>query len=99
MFYISYNDKTFSLNTINYVSNENAKGLREYLDYINSLDNAALEEAYNKQLLNFSNQNTNLGGLGFLEMRIKSNNLLLYEIKRINELISYFALKIDFMLK
>ncbi len=99
MFYISYKDQIFSLNTINYVSNKDARELRSYLDYINGMDKNELEQAYNKQLLNFSDEETNLGGLGFLEMRLKSENPLLYEIKQINEFISYFALKVNFSLK
>ncbi len=96
MFYITYKDQVFGLNTINYVSNDNARELRTYLDYINNLDKEELEQVYNKQLLNFSEEETNLGGLGFLEMRLKSNSPLLYEIKQINEFISYFALKVNF---
>ncbi len=96
MFYISQKDPIFSLNTINYVSNKDAQELRSYLDYINSLDDKELEEVYNNQLLNFSDEEANLGGLGFLEMRLKSGQPLLYEIKPINEFISYFALKVNF---
>ena len=96
MFYISYKDHIFSLNTVNYVTNDEARKLKSYLEYINSLDRESLEQVYNKQLLNFENTESGLGGLGFLEMRMKSNSTLLYEIKQLNEFISYFALKVDF---
>ncbi len=98
MFYISYKDDVFSLNTINYVSNEDSKELRRYLNYINSLGMEELEQVYNEKLLDFTDDNNGLGGLGFIEMRLKSGNPLLYEVKPINEFISYFALKVDFSL-
>ncbi len=98
MFYISYKDKTFSLNTINYVSNAKIRELRSKLNYINGLSMDKLEEQYNKQLLNFNDASTPLGGLGFLEMRLKSKKPLKYQIKTINEVLSYFALKVEFNL-
>ncbi len=98
MFYISFEENKFSLNTINYVSNDKIKDLQKKLNYINSLSLDQVEDLYNKQLLNFQDTDSNLGGLGFLEMRLKSKNKLIFEIKTINELISYFALKVDFKL-
>ncbi len=98
MFYISYKDNKFSLNTINYISNDKIKTLRTKLNYINNLSLDKLEELYNQQLLNFNDADNNLGGLGFLEMRLKSKQPLKFEIKTINEVLSYFALKVEFNL-
>jgi hypothetical protein len=99
LFYITYKDNTFCLNTINYISNDKIKYLRSRLNYINSLDMEQLEEVYNQQLLNFEDTDSNLGGLGFIEMRLKSKAPLKYEIRTINELLSYFALRVEFPLK
>ncbi len=98
LFYIAYKDSTFTLNTINYISNDKIKELKSKLNYINNLSIEQVEELYNQQLLNFNENESNLGGLGFLEMRLKSKNQLKFEIKTINEMISYFSLKVEFKL-
>ncbi len=98
LFYIAYKDSTFTLNTINYISNDKIKELKSKLHYINNLSIEQVEELYNQQLLNFNENESNLGGLGFLEMRLKSKNQLKFEIKTINEMISYFSLKVEFKL-
>ncbi len=96
MFYISNKDDRFSLNTINYVKNEKIHNLQERLNFINNLPLDKIEEQYNKQLVNFEDGDGNLGGLGFLEMRLKSKLPLKYEFIRINEMISYFSLRVEF---
>ena len=99
MFYISHKNDIFSLNTINYIDNKNAQKLKDYLTYINNLKEEELEKIYNEKLLDFSDSDYTLGGLGFIEMRMKTKLPLLFEINKINEFISYFALKINFNTK
>ncbi len=98
LFYIAYQNRVFTLNTINYISNDKIKQLKSKLHYINSLSIDDVEKLYNEQLMNFNDDDSPLGGLGFLEMRLKSRNKLKFEIKTINERISYFSLKVEFKL-
>jgi len=92
VFYISRFVNQIHLNSINYIENKDIPELEEKLSHINSLNLEELEELYNQKLFDFTT-NTE-GGLGFIEMRIKSKHKLVYEFIDDNEEYSHFLLKI-----
>lgn len=96
IFYISKTKNIFYLNTVNYIPNKETEQLDVKLSNLNSLDKPALEEMYNKQLFDFSDDGQN-AGLGFIEMRLKSKNKLTYSFKKVDEKYSLFNLKLTFI--
>jgi len=92
VFYISAFENQIHLNTINYIENANINEVEEKLSHINNLNLIELEELYNQKLFDFTT-NTE-GGLGFIEMRIKSKFPIIYDFIRDDEKYSFFLLKI-----
>ncbi len=98
VFYISREGREFCLNTINYIDNKTVPKLDKKLSYINSLDKKGVENLYNETLFDFSaTTKKGGGGLGFIEMKQKSNNNIIYEFIKVNEEYSFFSLKIIFI--
>jgi len=92
VFYISAFENQIHLNTINYIENENIEEVEEKLSHINSLKLNELEELYNQKLFDFTNNAE--GGLGFIEMRIKSKFPINFDFIRDDDKYSFFLLKI-----
>lgn len=84
IFYISRHQDSFFINTVNYIKKEFIAKLKNRLDFLNSQSLEQLEKLYNEQLFDFSNDKNN-AGLGFIELRIKSKNILIYNIYDYNE--------------
>ncbi|MBN2892776.1 MAG: SiaB family protein kinase [Bacteroidales bacterium] len=96
IFYISKKRNIFYLNTVNYIPNEDTENINKKLEELNTLDKPKLEKAYNKQLFNFSEEGQH-AGLGFIEMRLKSKNKLIYSFEKVDEKYSLFNLKLTFI--
>jgi hypothetical protein len=92
VFYISKFENQIHLNSINYIENTDIDEVKEKLSHINRLSLDDLEELYNQKLFDFTT-NTE-GGLGFIEMRLKSKHELVYEFIEDNDEFSHFLLKI-----
>ena len=98
IFYISRDKNKFYLNTINYMKNSDIENLDNKLKHINSLDKDSIENFYNEQLFDFDQEHSHGGGgLGFIEMKRKSNNKLIYNFQKVNDYYSFFTLKILFI--
>ncbi len=92
VFYISAIGNQIHLNTINYIDNTNIPEVEERLKLVNTLNQTELEELYNKKLFDFTADTK--GGLGFIEMRIKSKFPIQYDFILDDEKYSFFLLKI-----
>jgi len=94
IFYISKkNENIYYLNTVNYIENEQKEKLQKSIERLNSASQKEIEEIYNTQLFNFS-ENTRNAGLGLIELRLKSKNKLIFNIMRINDKHSLLLLTI-----
>jgi len=82
IFYISIRDNKYVLTTINYIKNDKIEALKEKIDYINSLNDKEREEFYNSRLFDFRICTNKEAGLGLIEMRQKSKNILEYEFSK-----------------
>lgn len=95
IFFISRKDNIFHLNSINYIKNKDKQAINLKLQKLNTLNEAELEELYSKELFDFSDDGQH-AGLGFIEMRMKSRNKLLFNFETINDNYSIFTLKLTF---
>lgn len=94
IFYISKEDENiYYLNSVNYITKEKIKELKEKLNFLNNSLEKEIDEYYNKQLFNFS-QNDKNAGLGLIELRLRSKNKLEYSFNKFNEELSLFLLTI-----
>lgn len=94
IFYISkQNDNIYYLNSVNYVTEEKKEKLIEKLEYLNNSTDKEINEYYNKQLFNFTEDDKN-AGLGLIELRMRSKNKLEYSFFEFNDKYSLFLLTI-----
>ncbi len=93
IFFINQANGLYSLNSGNYILNEKVKNLIERIDYINNLNDEELNQFYNKNLFNFQIDSSKEAGLGLIELRLKSNNRLIYNINKIDDQFSFFTLQ------
>jgi hypothetical protein len=79
--------------TGNIIMNDSTEALSKHIDYINSLNRKELNELFLEKLdeVNISNKT----GLGFVDMRIKSENRLIYQIIPVNSVCSFLSLQVN----
>ncbi len=94
IFYICETTNTIVLNCGNYIENGAVQKLAQSIDYVNSLTTEQLNEFYIAQLLNFEIDTHKESGLGIIDLSIKSNNKLAYNIKSINDHLSFFSMQV-----
>ncbi len=93
IFFINQNDKQYQLNTGNFIFNNDVDILIEKINYVNSLTIEQLNLFYEESLFNFQIDSSKESGLGFIELRLKTNRLLSYEIDAYNDKFSFFVLR------
>ncbi len=85
----------FEIFTGNFVNNENLIKLQNKLDSINVLKLNELEDYYNEMLFNFEFDSGKEAGLGFMDIKLKSESNLNYCFCRVSENVSFFVLKVE----
>lgn len=94
MFYLSENENEFILTSGNYIENEKTEELKLKLQHVNSLDFDGLEEFYSNRLFDFDIDSEQSAGLGLIDLRIKSENILEYEFNEVDNLFSFYSIKV-----
>ncbi len=93
IFFILEINGDYILTTGNYIKNEKVKKLKEYVDFVNSLDNNELNKRYNTNLLSYSEENKKNGAqLGLMDMRLKSRNKLQYYLNAVDNNFSFLTI-------
>lgn len=95
IFTICEKDDEYILITGNYIENDYANLLKTKLNKINAFSAFELEASYSKILFDFNVDDEKKSGLGFIDMRLKSGSKLDFIIKKHNEELSFFTLKIS----
>ena len=93
IFYISMKDSNFVLTAGNRVKNEKINELKHNIDTVNNLDTYELNDYYEKILLDFETDDPENTGLGFVDMRLKSKQKLVYNFHKIDEVYSLFTVQ------
>jgi hypothetical protein len=91
---IRVENKTYTITTGNLILNENVAHLKENLDMINRYDKAGLKELFRKSLSDQTPNTESTGNMGLIDMAKKSGSRLKYDFERINDLYSYYTLKV-----
>jgi len=93
IFFINQNKESYQLNTGNYIHLSEVSELKRKIAYVNSLSVDDLNDFYEKSLFNFQIDSSKEAGLGLIELRLKTNRLISYEITDFNEEFSFFVLQ------
>jgi hypothetical protein len=93
LFMISMEDNSYTMETGNFISNEDAESLKNHLESLQGLDKIALAKRYKEQLLNNSIHEDQGAGIGIIEMFRQSDGELKFEFKKVDEKNSFVSLK------
>lgn len=93
-FFINTDKNQFILNSGNLILKSDVEKLKRRIEHVNSLDNQQLNNLYNEGLLNFHIDDNSSSGLGLIDLRIKSNNPLVFHFHSIDHVSSFFILEV-----
>lgn len=93
LFLISEKDENYFLTTGNYIEKQYVQELKDKLIKVNSLSDKELEDYYNERLVNFDTDNNKKSGLGVIDLKMKSENELRFEVTEIDNDKSFFVLQ------
>jgi len=93
IFFINQKNNSYQLNTGNYILNSKVKELQQKIEYVNSLSMDELNDFYEKSLFNFQIDSSKEAGLGLIELRLKTNRKITYEMTEFNEIFSFVVLQ------
>lgn len=82
----------YYLTTGNLIRNSSIRRLKEKMDIINKLDNSELREFFRKSLSVQNEESESTGNMGLVDMAWKSGNKLYYQLRKINDIYSYFTI-------
>ena len=94
IFFISQKDGQYLLNTGNYIATDKVDNLKDRLEFVNNLTDAELQDHYAASLMDFTINDEKKTGLGIIDLRLKSSNLISYYFKEINNNYQFFSLQI-----
>ena len=90
IFTISEYPEHFTIQTGNYIQNKDVVGLNAKLEKVNSLDKEGLKELYRQKILDSPSGG---GGLGIIDMSIRTGCKISYDFKPVTNDISFFVLQ------
>lgn len=94
IFFISHNDSSYQLNSVNYIKNEKVANAQKAIDFINSMSEDELSEFYDKNLAYDLTDTRKKNGLGLTEIRLRTHNKITSTISPINDQISAVFMQI-----
>jgi hypothetical protein len=99
IFYLGQTEEEFILTSGNFIKNERIDNFRDRLDMINELNEDELNEYFNKILLDQTLIDPQKTGLGFIDMRLKTQRRIAYDFTKVNDDFSFFTMQTSIKLK
>ncbi len=93
-FMINYSNNAFYLTGANYIKNEKIDPLKNKILDLNRMSKDELTQLYKKRLLEIDSITTQKSGLGFIDMRRRSNNPFNFTFLPIDDKISLFIFQV-----
>ncbi len=97
IFFVIHENERYLLTTGNYIQKSKIQQLKTRIEYVNSLDNKELKEKYD--INSNSTENQENPQLGIMEMRLISENKLIYYFTDIDDDFSFFTLSVSISTK
>lgn len=91
---VTSTETCYEIKTGNFILNERSQQLKFRVDEVNSKDKDGLKALYNQILTNKVFSDKGGGGLGFIDIARKSGEKLEYDFQNVDDLYSFFSLKI-----
>jgi len=92
LFMIAENGNSYSLITVNYIENSKTSAIESYVSQINLLSREELKTAFLEKLMRDDIDRKHGGGLGLLDVRIKTNNKVDLTIQPFSNELSYLII-------
>ncbi len=92
IFMVSKGEDEYHITTGNMLENSKIPGLKLMLDQVNDLDKEGLKELYKKQIKDGRLSEKGGAGLGFIDIKKKTGNDLIFQFLPVNEENSFFIL-------
>jgi hypothetical protein len=92
VFVVTRSQDEYRVTTGNAMETSKIESLRKILDNINNLDKDTLNEMYKKQIKEGHLHEKGGAGLGFIDIKRKTGNNLIYEFTKVDETHSFFIL-------
>ncbi len=99
VFCLSKIENKFVLTSGNIVANTKVNDFENKLNRVNMLNDSELHECFDNVLLGKHNVDSSTTGLGFVDIRLKTNDKIKYSFKKVNDNFSYFSLQISVIKK
>ncbi len=93
LFMVADNNNVCSLITGNYIENKNIDEVVKKIEFVNSLDNAAVEKLYLETIVIEQDDQKKGAGLGLIDIRIKSKNKIEIELVPYKDDKSFIVIK------
>ena len=93
IFFIKENEDEYLLHAGNYVRNEKVPSFQKKLKNVNQLSSNELNEFYDTRLFDFMIDSPTGAGLGIIDMRLKSQNKLIFSFHEIDDRYNFFILQ------
>ena len=93
IFMIGKYDTKYTINTGNFIDNNNIKKLKDKLNIVNLSNNEELNTLYKKELKKAAPSVD--GGVGIIDIARKSSDKLLFDIKPVDDTTSFFSLSVQ----
>ncbi|MBI1838085.1 MAG: hypothetical protein HYR91_12555 [Flavobacteriia bacterium] len=90
---IGKNEKIYKINFGNIISSEESSHISKQIEFINEQTSEEIKKFYIKELSENVFSKKGGAGLGFIIMKMKSNNKLISNIKKINDQFSFLSLE------
>jgi len=93
IFLLGQINNKYRILTGNFIENKDLYTLKEKIDKVNNMNSDQLNNYFNDFLFDFANENYKKAGLGLIDIRIKSQHKIDYDILPINENYSFLTLQ------
>lgn len=90
-FTFSEDEENFFIQTSNLLLKNQIQIVEEKINFVNQLSKEELKELYRKVLTNNQISNKGGAGLGFIDMRKKSESELVYQIEQVDSILARFT--------
>jgi hypothetical protein len=93
VFILGSKDRSYFLQSGNVMKNENVELIRSRLEFLNSLDKAALRKYYKEQMRSADdNSESRGGGLGLIEIARRASSKIEYSFTPLGEGLTFFSM-------
>ncbi len=93
IFMLSKRDNYYYIVTGNHVPNDQVSALAGKIEMVNSLDKKGLQDFYRESLAKETPFNSDNGGLGIIDIALKSGNKLEYEFRPVTDGVSFYVVQ------